>query len=487
MFKNCIFLFITLLVSFAHGDVVKKLNGVISKYGVLKKELGIYVKQSKGKREKVLYQLNEKRLMTPASLSKIPTAGVALSELGLEFQYKTQIFIDGIVKNGELKGDLYLKGSGDPSFISEKMWYLVNEFRRTGVRKVKGQIIVDDSVFDRIRFEKNRDPDRGDRAYDAPNGGMSFNWNSVNIFIRPNQVLGKSAIIYLDPQNKWIGLKNRLTTVKKIKSQSKSQSKLQLKSNKIKVERKIIGKKILIEVSGHILKGDKEKVIYKNIPLPSLWAGHVLKNFLEQRGISVKGTVRLGKVPSTGIVVAASKSKPIMQIAGDMMKYSNNYIAEMLTKTLSINRTPPPIVSGTMIKGMRLIEDFLKNKIGLNENEYTMVSPSGLSRKNKFTPKALYKIMNYFRKSPIVSPEFMSSFPIAGVDGTLKERLKGVLNSGRVRAKTGGLSGVVGLAGFVSTQKEGIRLFVFMYNGKSSETKIKNMFDEMAMTLVGAL
>ena len=441
---------------------------LLKKYEISPSDLGIYIiEEGSNHKSQVLYQLNPNRLMVPASLSKIPTAGVVLSHLGLDFRYKTTLWADAPIQKGVLKGNLYLKGGGDPSFVSEKMWFLVNELHRTGLKKIEGDIIVDDSVFDGVRFAKGRRSQRGDRAYDAPNGGMSFNWNTINVFVRPSLKGGSKAQVFLDPKNPWVKLINKTKT--------------SMKKTNLQVTRKVKGQQVFVEVRGDINIKSEEKVFYKNIPFPALWAGFNLRSFLQQRSMVVAGRVKKGQVSSLARPVAEVESKSLAYIVADMMKFSNNYVAEMLTKSISLKR--PKKTVGDLNYGVQHIENFLKNKIGLKKEDFHLISPSGLSYKNKITAKGLARVMSFFQRNFQVSPEFLSSFPVAGLDGTLKKRMKKLSKKGiTVRAKTGYLSGVVSLAGFVSqNKKKKIRSFVFLYNGKSSEFKVRKMFDDLVL------
>src|SRR5690606_2416139 len=119
-------------------------------------------------------------------------------------KFETHLMSDAVIKNGVLEGNLYFKGGGDPSFVSEKMWYLVNEFTRNRVKEISGQVIVDDSLFDTERFDLGRDPNRVNRAYDSPIGAASFNWNAVNVFIRPGDKPGAPALVVADPVSPYL-------------------------------------------------------------------------------------------------------------------------------------------------------------------------------------------------------------------------------------------------------------------------------------------
>lgn len=406
--------------------------------------------------------------MIPASVTKLATAGAFLHHYLPGTKIKTQL-LGSLPVDGRLQGDLILKGGGDPSFVSETMWVLVNNFTRTGIKVIEGDIVVDDSLFDSERYDSSRLKDRVDRAYDAPTGAMSFNWNSVNIVFRPGRKVGDSGQIFLDPENSYMRLSGKITTVagKKIN---------------LSAERDQDGDGDLIKVSGQIGVEVPEHIIFKNITRPDLWAGANLKSFLSQRGIEVKGKVKSAVTPASALLLAEVESKPIEQMVADMNKFSNNYVAEMLAKHLGVIRKKP----GTIANGMDVIRDFLTKTVKIKSSEFTLTNPSGLTRDNRMTARGLWLLLYYMRDQFKVMPEFFSSLPIAGVDGTLKRRMIGTSGERSIRAKTGLLNGVVSLAGYAGLTDGNVVPFVMFYNGNADESVVRQTMDQMAVKLVGS-
>ncbi|WP_291515590.1 D-alanyl-D-alanine carboxypeptidase/D-alanyl-D-alanine-endopeptidase [Bdellovibrio sp. ArHS] len=450
------------------ADLAKEYQSLLKKYGVDAKDLGMYATVGEGEEMKVLLDNNGSKVMIPASISKIATASAVLEHFPPGYKFKTQLLSTAEPKNGVLKGTLYLKGAGDPSFVSENMWYLVNAFTRNNVKKIEGDIVVDDSLFDKVRYDLSRQKERVDRAYDAPVGAMSFNWNSVNIFVRPNGV-GTGAQVTIDPENEYIRLVNRAKTV--------SGSGNNLIADR-EDDKKFPGDVVI--VGGSIGQGLKEVVIFKNVQQPDLWAGYNLKSFLAQRGIQLTGDVKNGVTPEKADVLAESESKPIEQMVADMNKFSNNYVAEMLTKNLGVAKKSK---GATLADGMQVINEHLQS-LGLPADQYKINSPSGLSRENRISSFAMWKVLDHLRDDFRVQPEFLTSLPIAGVDGTLKKRMKNSSAERWVRAKTGFLTNVVSLAGYAGLEDGRVVTFSFVYNGSTDETKIRAFFDNLLIYLV---
>lgn len=449
-------------------DVQKEFQTLTKKFDVQAKDVGIYATVGVGKDLKVLLDVNGNKVMIPASITKIATASAILAHFSPGHKFKTQLLTSGEIKDGVLKGNLYLKGGGDPSFVSENMWYLVNAFTRSNIKKIEGDLVVDDSLFDKVRFDSSRQKERVDRAYDAPVGAMSFNWNSVNIFVRSNGK-GNGATVFADPENDYIRLVN------KAKTSGGSENKLFVDRED---DKKFSGD--VIQVAGTIGQGLKEVVIFKNITQPDLWAGANLKSFLAQRGIELTGTVKNGVTPEKADLVADSDSKAIEQIVADMNKFSNNYVAEMLTKNLG---TVKKTKDASLSDGMLLINEHVQS-LGVPADQFQLESPSGLTRENKMSSFAMWKVLEHLHDDFRVQPEFLTSLPIAGVDGTLKKRMKNSPAERWVRAKTGYLTNVVSLAGYAGIADGRVITFSFIYNGSTDETKIRAFFDNLLIFLV---
>lgn len=414
--------------------------------------------------------IRENELMVPASLSKIPTAAAVLSLLPPGYKAKTRLMGNSqMIKGSQLNGDIYLVGGGDPAFVSESMWFLVNEFHRTGVKTVTGDLIVDDSLFDSVRYPAGRDSQRVDRAYDAPIGAMSFNWNSVSFFVRPGNSVKDKAQVIIDPALALFQLAGQVKTL--------NSGKVVPQVERLSAEES----KEKFLASGAIAVGQPEKVIYKSIRKPDLYAGLAAVEFLRQRGIEVRGTVRTGKAANGRLdVLGEVESKPLPLIVTDMMKWSNNFAAEMLVKLLAVESGEKP---ATMRTGLEQVRSWLLSRVGLSAQDYRFENAAGLTRGNMFSTKQIVEILKVVQRDFRIYPEFASALPVAGADGTLRSRFS-ERGTFWVRAKTGLLSGVVGLAGYAGRADGSVMTFAFLFNGRSQKSEsARALFDRMAALL----
>ncbi len=448
----------------------QKLGEILKKGGVPQSEVGIWIGVQGEQGAATIFSHNEDHSMVPASLSKLFTLGAALHILGPSFKFQTQLLSRGSIQEQTLKGDLYLKGGGDPSFVNEDMWALVNDFTRNQITEIDGDLIVDDSRFDKIRFDEDRESTRVDRAYDAPVGAMSMNWNSVNVYVRPGKKVGDPCLVVADPVNMYLKVDNQTSTVGDSKAKT------------IAVERvsKPDFKGDIIRVTGKLPLNHDEVVIYKSITQPEMWSAYNLIEFLKQRGIKVTGQIKTGITPKEAKVLSNRDSKALGLIVADMAKFSNNYVAEMLAKNLAAESDESP---ATMKTGLAQINKFM-NEIGLNGKDIKFVNASGFTRGNKISPSELGHYLEIIQSDFSIFPEYLSALPIAGRDGTLKKRMKDMGHIGWVRAKTGLLTGTVGLSGFVGMNHGQSAVFAFIYNGGGGvEDKARNLFDRLAEEL----
>ena len=454
----------------ANEKIQASFNRIIKSSRISANEVGILVLD----KNNTVVDVNAAKLMVPASLTKIVTAGAVLKKMPLTQKFPTQLKSAAKLENGALKGDLCLQGSGDPSFVSEKMWALVNDFTRSAITNIEGNLVVDASYFDTELYDSGRDSVRVDRAYDAPISATSFNWNSVNIYVRPGNAENEKAQIFLDPYSDYLELENKTTTTKKTNVKN------------INVSRVKNGRKDKILVTGEISLGNPEIVFYKSITNPTLWTGSHLKEFLKQRSINLKGSVVEGVCDVASVTYATVDSKNLINIVSDMLKYSNNYVAEMLAKNAATLRPNFQKINknASMKEGIELIKTYL-DEIGMKRGSYVYTNVSGLNRENQFSAKQLSSILTHIQNDFLIYPEFLAGLPIAGLDGTLTDRMKNDERFNLIRAKTGYLDGVVGLAGYVGRLNKEPLVFVFMFNGNINKgLDARVLFDNLSKELL---
>lgn len=464
MFKF-ILLFPFIVFANSNDQLSKLINNSIVSSGIPKSSLSISIGELNSSQDFVNVNANKK--MIPASVSKIVTAAASLSLFPHEITFNNELLVDQNVEDNLLNSNLYLVGRGDPAVVEEDLWLLANNLYQKGIRRINGDLVFDDSYFDGVRLDPSRDHSPTDQAYAAPVSALSLNWNSVSVDVIPQKV-GDRPLVVVPNSKYYMQIENTASVVSGNK-------------NNLSVSRVVQSNGDLIRISGSIGISAKNKSYYKSISKPSLWTASYLVDTLERVGIEFNGQIRKAKAPKTAISIYKIPSKDLSLIAKYLMKYSNNFVAEMLAKNLSayINKK-----QATMGDGISLIRTYLTT-MKWNSDSYDFISPSGLSQRNRIPSKNIRLLLNDISKDFKIYPEFLSSLPVAGVDGTLSDRLDGKETSYWVRAKTGTLNNSTALAGFAHNSSGNTYSFSFIYNGSSGQrSKAIELFDRIASILV---
>lgn len=449
------------VASAAHWQktLTKKLEQLENEQGI---EASVFAKTTNG--EEVVYSHKEDRTLIPASNMKIITTAAALNTLGSQFTFKTEIYHTGTIQNGALNGDLYVKGYGNPLFVSERLWYLINELTREGFTKITGDLVLDNSYFDEEDLIASRIETGTERAYNAPLSALSFNFNVIAVYVRPGK-LGQKPKVIIDPDNNFIDIRNKAVTGKQ---------------DTLVVSRIHESGKNIIEVAGSYPEQVKERRFYRNITNPSLFYGAVFNKFLKDRGIHLNGKIKKGVTPSKAQLLYTHNSQVFREIVLALNQFSNNFIAEQIVKTMGAEKKGLP---GTSEKGVSVIEDFLVNKIGFEKSSFNIVNGSGFSRDNRFSAKQFVEILNQTSKEFDLGPEFSVSLGVPSDNGTLG-RFKNTPLYKRLRAKTGSINGVLALSGFVLSDNKKTIVFSILLNSKNQEdAHLQETLDEILLHL----
>lgn len=414
-----------------------------------------------GNKKETLIDINANKKLTLASLSKVVTSYAVLKSFSLTHQFVTKIKTDGKIEHNTLQGNLYLIGGGDPSFNSEGMNYLVQEIKKKGIKKITGDIIVDDSYFDNVRYDESRGKLRADFVYDAPVGAMSYNWNTIRISVRPSKV-GDVAKVEIYPPNDYVKVSGSIKTVKG-------------NINGVRAERRMTknGQNILF-LKGSLGRSYGTLVFEKNVTHPDLWSGRNLKYILKKDGIAHAGIVKSSLAPNSATLLAEFSGKDILGLLTDLNKDSNNHVAEMLTKAIAVKNNK----IGSIAEGVKIINNETK-LLHVKPQEYSFVSPSGLSPDNQISSANILKILKGIAGDYKQQDVFMKSLPEAGVDGTLKKRKIASTNVEWVKAKTGFITGAISLGGYAKKKDGTLVAFSFIYNGADNSNQVTHFYDQL--------
>lgn len=348
----------------------------------------------------------------------------------------------------------------------EHLEALAKRVKAAGIRKVTGSVVGDDSPFDEIRLGNGWSWDYESYYYAAQISALNLDRNVVDVWVRPGRKAGVPALVQLDPSTGYMNVRNECTT-------SATGTK-----NTVAVDR-LRGRNV-IRVTGSVPIGYKPVKAEEAITVedPTLFACVTFVEMLERQGIEVDRQPSRGRLPEGANVIATHNSVPLALILSLMNKPSDNLIAECLLKAL-----------GRVVKGKGTAEagreaelEFLE-KAGADIAAVSISDGSGLSRLNYISPANLVRVLSYMHRHKH-SKVFADSLPVAGVDGTLKSRMKGTSAAGKVRAKTGYLSRVRALSGYATTKSGETLAFSILMNGHLCEgSEATSVQDRLVETL----
>ena len=439
----------------------KAVGSILANSCLRKQNFGIKIHSLE--RDETLYSVHSGRPFVPASNVKLLTTAVALKRLGPDYRFKTRLYADKQIDKEVLKGDIYIKGFGDPNLVTEQMWLLVNELKSLPLREIRGDIIADDSFFDdnlRIKtWEKG-----GVEAYNAPLGALSFNFNTVTVHVSPGKKPGDKPVVVVDPDIEFIRVENRARTVPKSKR------------SRLIVNRIDRGIHNEITVSGVISVDHLRETYYLNITRPTYYAAKVFRAYLRQSGIKVTGKVRLGIVPEGTDELLNHESMPLSLTLRGLNKFSNNFVAEQILKTIGAEIYGSP---GTTLNGLRAMDEYMKS-LKYKPEEFSILDGSGLSRQNRLSPDQIVSILHDMYIDLGVYPEFISALGVMGRDGNVLKRMNGYNSAERVRVKTGTLNSVSALSGYFQSADGEMFAFSMLMNGlKCSHRRAKILQDKI--------
>jgi len=398
---------------------------------------------------KVVFARAPDQAMVPASNMKILTALAVLDAFGPTHRFTTEVLADRAPDAEGRVGQLVLRGGGDPVMNTEDWLRLASELRRTGLRGVEGDLVVDDSAFDQEYWH----PSWGRvsaRAYHAPVGALTANYGAYFVTVQPGRRAGDPVRVEIDPPVSYLRLSNLAVT-------GAANARRSLVVDRLSRE----GESERVRVTGVVRAGDEADSFPRSVLDPALYAGAVARLQLEGQGIPIGGRVRRGDASGPRHTLLRFEGRPLAEVVTLFMKYSNNGIAESLVKSLGAHASGQP---GSWETGLAELRRRLE-EARLPVTGLVLADGSGLSTDDRATPRLLVEALRHGRRSFDFGPELMASLPIAGRDGTLERRAGQA--AGEVRAKTGLLSdaGVTALSGYARQPDGELLVFAIVVNG----------------------
>lgn len=388
----------------------------------------------------VFYEKDSYLLFHPASNMKLLTTATALTKLGPNFRFKTLLCADtSSVVDSLLTGNLYLKGFGNPDLTTHDLWGMVQELKQLGIKSVAGDLICDESYLDDFYFGSGWMWDDASSKYFPPISALTVNRNCVTVKVKPGVAIGDTVGVLVEPPTSYVKIENAGVTV-----DSSDTTALEA----FKVERKWRERENTVMIQGGLSPQSPAREVIVEIMEPALYAGTLFSELLATEKIEFKGRILKDVIPDTNVVLVEQVSAPLATLLTKTNKLGyNNLYAELILKTLGAEQRGVP---GTAAKGISVIHTFF-NDIGVDTTFFELADGSGVSRYNVVSPQLIIELLQAVHEDFRIQAEFKASLPIAGVDGTLMNRMKGTGAEGKLRAKTGTLRGVSALSGYTTT------------------------------------
>jgi len=455
-----------------------------------------------------LFDLNADRYFTPASNTKLFTSVFALATLGTGYHFHTTLEATATLgADGKLAGDLLLVGRGDPDLSNRKFPFLgkvehdgpmekilaemADAAVARGLKEVDGDLVADDRYIPFDPYPAGWSVGDLFFTFGAPVTAIAFNDNSLTITMSPGVRADDPAVIVVDPAEAAAGFTQQITT-----SAPGTDPQLAVVRQP--------GSNFLL-LRGSVPLGHAPVKLDLAITDPPETTALTLKHLLEARGVRIKGGIRVEEAPApqalkpgeapvllssesksaeknsaaNALVLAEHVSPPLLESVRVMNKVSQNLHAELFLRTLAREKTG---IASTEI-GVKLEQDFLKS-VGVAEDDAVLTDGSGLSTNNLVTPRSVVALLQYAIHQPWGS-DFMSTLPIAGVDGTLEDRMKSTPAAGLIQAKTGGLEHVHALSGYATTVGGEYLVFsIFVNNDPQHGRDATAAIDAIALAMV---
>ena len=469
-----------------HKSVQKQIGELLAEPDAARASWGIeFVDLTTGK---TLYSLNADKLFTPASNAKLFTTAAALALIGPDYRFRTTIESAGNVdRYGRLSGDLVMVGRGDPNLSGRTLPYylrtervmppvrvleeLADQLVARGIKVIDGDVVADDSYFVFERYGEGWSQDDLLWEWGAPVSALTVNDNVLFVSVLPAERISERAYVNITPFADYYHIENRVTTVPAGAER------------RILINREPGSNRLTIW--GSIPLGDPGATEALAIEDPAEFAAKLMRGLLEKRGIAVYGTTRAQHAELSSLytfrvtatassgggserlapppanfrnVLASYQSGPIVQDIKVINKVSQNLHAEMLLRLLGRERGS----GGTVAGGLEVVRRWLL-QADIRPEEYSLHDGSGLSREDLATPHAIVKLLSYVSRQPW-GEVYADTLPVGGIDGSLIYRFSDPAVVGRVQGKTGSLTHVNAISGYILTQKGDRVAFSIMVN-----------------------
>ncbi len=445
MKRMFLFCLASLIVNMAYAtNLQPQINAIINK---VDPTINMGIKILDLDTSEVLYERNAQQLLIPASNMKLYSEAAALLALGPDYQFQTQLSTDApVIQQGVLNGNLYLTMPGDPSLTQFDLKNLLSALHHWHIKTIKGNIILVSQRQGIDPYASGVVPKDLAFGYGAALAPVVLDENRVTITINPSWKEGLPAFIEFTPKNAAIALENHI--------QTKRNSKGCGVSVKMNHDNVLVAQGCINMRQGAV----QERLAIQN---PLRYTEDTIKKLLSKAQINHMGNIMLGQRASKTFLLGSHHSKPITQLMADTLKPSDNLYADGLFLHAAAKLHGAPV---NWPEAQTTIKQFLQAQTGIKLNQAILVDGSGLSRNDRLTAAQTVDLLQFLHGRFPLAYEYIAALPISGQDGTLQRRLRKPWQQGLVRAKTGSMTGVVSLSGYLYTANGHTLAFAMFIN-----------------------
>jgi serine-type D-Ala-D-Ala carboxypeptidase/endopeptidase (penicillin-binding protein 4) len=395
--------------------------------------------------------LNAGEAFNPASVMKLFTTLAALELLGPAYHWKTEAYADGTLRDGVLEGNLVLKGFGDPRLDYESFWMLLRELRGRGLREIRGDLVLDRSFFAPDEGAPGDFDGEALRPYNVLPDALLVHYRSLRFLFLPEADRDRVGVWVMPrPPGMEVSSHLKLTAGPCLDGRA---------FRTLLAPTFDAGPPPRVSFDGRYPIACGEKELNVALLPPDAQVAGVLGELWKEMGGTWAGRVREGTVPDGARLLLEHESPPLAEIVHGINKFSNNVMARQLFLTLASAENDPPL---RLYQSRQVLRHWLNLK-GIAAPELAIDNGSGLSRTDRVSAGSLAELLQAAWRSPVM-PEFLSSLPLAAIDGTMKKRLIGEPVAGRAHVKTGLLSDARSMAGYVLDAKGRRQVVVMLMN-----------------------
>ena len=444
---------IALFAAAAHAALPEPMTRMLRETGVPESAVSLYVRELG--QSAPLIEHRARTAMNPASTMKIATTLVGLDVLKPDFTWKTQFLSNASINGGVLNGALVIKGSGDPKFLREHLEAAIRALRERGIREIRGDVLLDRSRFGKAIHDPSLFDGQALRPYNVGSDALLFNFKSVGF--KFSVLPDKSVSVVTDgvpPDGLTISNSLRLGGGSCTDWRAKTGASFDTQGNRASAT-----------FSGAYSADCGEKDWYVSLfDHTGLLAGTFARLWRDAGG-TWSGVMRDGATPKNARVLHVHSSAPLASMVTDINKFSNNVMARQLLLTIDAEISKRPALAK---RGGQSVREWAKQR-GFELPDLVIENGSGLSRVERISAQSMGALLEFGLTAPYAS-DFVSSLPLAATDGTLAKRFVNQLAEGRAYLKTGTLTGVKALAGYLLLPDDRKVLYVAFINHANAES-----------------